>query len=232
MRNDMTETTSARIITRITIGFAVFAGTLFGSAGTWKWPGAWAYLIVHFSFAGIGAYWLKKHDPGLLERRMTFMKGATKGWDKAFVITATVLFIPLLVLPGLDAERHQWSFVSLPVKLVAFSGLLAAAVLISWVMRVNTFASRLVEIQRDRGHRVITTGPYRFVRHPMYVGVLVYLFCLPLALGSLWTLVVSSLLTVLFLIRTVLEDKTLHEELEGYRDYAAQVRYKLVPGIW
>ena len=99
-------------------------------------------------------------------------------------------------------------------------------------MRENTFLSRIVEIQKERGHRVITTGPYQYVRHPMYFGVIVLFFCIPVALGSLWSLIPSAALTLLVLIRTVLEEKTLHEELEGYNSYAEKVRYKIVPGIW
>jgi protein-S-isoprenylcysteine O-methyltransferase Ste14 len=99
-------------------------------------------------------------------------------------------------------------------------------------MRENTYLSRVVEIQKDRGHKVITTGPYRYVRHPMYVGVIILLVSVPLALGSLWALVPGVALTIIIIIRTHLEDKTLHAELEGYKAYAGKVRYRLVPGIW
>jgi protein-S-isoprenylcysteine O-methyltransferase Ste14 len=99
-------------------------------------------------------------------------------------------------------------------------------------MRENSYLSRIVEIQTERGHRVITTGPYQYVRHPMYFGVIVLFNSIPVALGSLWTLIPSSVLTLLILIRTYLEDKTLREELEGYNSYAEKVKYKIIPGIW
>ena len=99
-------------------------------------------------------------------------------------------------------------------------------------MRENPYLARVVEVQKERGHRVITTGPYRYVRHPMYVGVIALYVCLPLALGSLWMLIPSALLISLTIVRTHLEDETLLVELQGYREYAGQVRYKLVPGVW
>jgi protein-S-isoprenylcysteine O-methyltransferase Ste14 len=105
-------------------------------------------------------------------------------------------------------------------------------VLLFLVMRENSFLSRVVEIQKDRGHKVITTGPYAVVRHPMYVAVIVSYLATPFALGSLWTLVPAAAMALVLLIRTVFEDRTLHEELDGYRDYAARVRYRLCPGIW
>jgi protein-S-isoprenylcysteine O-methyltransferase Ste14 len=89
-----------------------------------------------------------------------------------------------------------------------------------------------VEVQRERGHKVITSGPYQYVRHPMYVGVIILLYSIPVALGSLWTLIPASVLSFLFVIRTHFEDKTLHEELEGYQSYSTKVKYRLLPGIW
>ena len=99
-------------------------------------------------------------------------------------------------------------------------------------MLENTYLSRVVEIQKERGHRVISTGPYRYIRHPMYVGVIILFVCIPLALGSLLTLIPGALLTALIVIRTHLEDKALHSELEGCKAYSAKVMYRLVPGIW
>ena len=99
-------------------------------------------------------------------------------------------------------------------------------------MKENTFLSRFVEIQEERGHKVITTGPYRFVRHPMYVGATILLLCLPVALGSLYALIPTAFCVVFMIIRTVLEDKTLHNELEGYVEYAQRTKYRLLPGIW
>jgi protein-S-isoprenylcysteine O-methyltransferase Ste14 len=163
---------------------------------------------------------------------MAFLKPAAKRWDKAILLISTVVFVPYLILPGLDAVRFQWSLVPPLIKIVSFVGIILSYILLFWVMRENTYLSRIVEIQTERGHRVITTGPYQYVRHPMYFGVIVLFNSIPVALGSLWTLIPSSVLTLLILIRTYLEDKTLREELEGYNSYAEKVKYKIIPGIW
>ena len=163
---------------------------------------------------------------------MAFLKPTAKAWDKVILLISTIAFIPYLILPGLDGVRFQWSSVPLIVKAVGFIGIILSFMLVFWVMRENTFLSLIVEIQKERGHKVITTGPYQYVRHPMYFGVIVLFFSIPVALGSLWGLIPSGALTLLILIRTVLEDKTLREELEGYNSYTEKVRYKIIPGIW
>jgi protein-S-isoprenylcysteine O-methyltransferase Ste14 len=122
--------------------------------------------------------------------------------------------------------------VPLSLKIVGFSGFAPAFFLVFWTMTENTYLSEIVRIQKERGHRVCTTGPYKYVRHPMYAGVILIILCLPLALGSFYSLIPGSLIILLFILRTFLEDKTLQDELPGYRDYAGRVRYKLIPGIW
>jgi protein-S-isoprenylcysteine O-methyltransferase Ste14 len=143
------------------------------------------------------------------------------------------LLLPaLFVLTGLDAGRFGWSSPPAGVRAASWIGLLAAASWIFWVLMTNTFLSRMVRIQDDRGHRVVTSGPYRYVRHPMYAGLVVFFVCIPLALGSWWGLVVSALIIALFVLRTALEDRTLRQELDGYDEYARRVCYRLLPGVW
>jgi protein-S-isoprenylcysteine O-methyltransferase Ste14 len=214
------------------IGIAVMSTAFFGSAGTLDWPEAWLYMIFQFSFSAAMAAWLKKNNPDLLKERMIFLKSSARVWDKAVFWSMTVVFIPYLFLPGLDAIRYRWSSVPLFFSILGFMGILASLLMISWVMRENTYLYRVVEIQRERGHKVITTGPYQYVRHPMYVAVIAQLICIPLALGSLLTLIPASLLTALLVIRTHFEDKTLHSELEGYKAYSEKVKYRLVPCVW
>ena len=221
-----------RIAARLIAGFGVLAVVFFWSAGTPNWPEAWLYLIIQFSISGTAAVWLKKNDPELLKDRMTFLKASARGWDKAFMWISTVVSIPYLVLPGLDAVRYRWSAVPLPVQVAGFIGIVAALLLVFRVLRENPFLSRVIEIQVDRGHKVITTGPYRYVRHPMYTGVVVLFICIPLALGSFWSLIPAGLLVALIIIRTLLEEKTLHAELEGYDAYARRVQFRLFPGVW
>jgi protein-S-isoprenylcysteine O-methyltransferase Ste14 len=223
---------SGQIAIRFVAGIVVMSAAFFGSAGTLAWPEAWLYMILQYSFSTILAIWLKKHNPDLLKDRMAFLKPTAKVWDKVILLISTIVFVPFLILPGLDAVRFQWSSIPPLIKMVGFIGIILSLILVFWVMRENTYLSRIVEIQKERGHRVITTGPYQYVRHPMYFGVIVLFFSIPVALGSLWSLIPSAVLTLLILIRTYLEDKTLREELEGYKSYAEKVRYKIIPGIW
>jgi protein-S-isoprenylcysteine O-methyltransferase Ste14 len=138
----------------------------------------------------------------------------------------------MVVVAGLDAVRYQWTHVPLWTKILGFSAFIPAYALVFWTVTQNPYLSEVVRIQKDRGHKVCTTGPYKYVRHPMYVGVILFVICLPLALGSFYALIFSAVIVSLFAIRTSLEDKTLHQELPGYKEYTEQVRYKLIPGIW
>jgi protein-S-isoprenylcysteine O-methyltransferase Ste14 len=215
-------------------GIALFGSLMalfFISAGTFNWPEAWLFLIL-YAVAVIGMVsWLKKHNPELLKERMSRRKDA-KTWDKIILLIYTVLVMILLAVAGLDAVRYNWSHVSLWVEVLGFFGFFPAYMLIFWTMTQNRYLSEVVRIQEERGHEVCTTGPYRYVRHPMYVGVIFFIFCLPLALGSFFALFLSAAIIFVFLIRTSLEDKTLQTELPGYREYAEQVRYRLIPGLW
>lgn len=227
-----TQISTPRLLARLFIAYGIMAVVIFWSAETLHWPEAWLYLTLQFSFSASEAVWLKKNDPALLKDRMTFLKSSAKGWDKAFMWISTVIFVPYLVLPGLDAIRYQWSVVPIAVQVAAFAGILVSLLLLFRVLRENPFLSRVVEIQTEKGHRVITTGPYRYVRHPMYSGIIVLFFCIPLALGSFWGLIPAAILVALIIVRTLLEEKTLHAELEGYSAYASRVRYRVLPGIW
>ncbi|UCC65296.1 MAG: isoprenylcysteine carboxylmethyltransferase family protein, partial [Anaerolineae bacterium] len=136
------------------------------------------------------------------------------------------------VVAGLDA-RFEWS-TSVPLAL-HIGGLIASVLgwaLFMWAMGANAFFSEAVRIQEERGHTVVTNGPYRYVRHPGYVGAILALLATPLLLGSLWALVPAGLAAIGYVVRTGLEDKTLQEELDGYKDYTRQVRYRLLPGVW
>ena len=141
-------------------------------------------------------------------------------------------YFALLIVASLDSGRFGWSNVPLSVHIAGWAGLAVAFLFASWAMLSNTYASRTVRIQSDRGHQVVTTGPYRYVRHPMYVGTIFFGVCTPLFLGSWWALVPGGLLAGLFVVRTALEDRTLREELPGYAEYAERVRYRLLPGVW
>lgn len=141
--------------------------------------------------------------------------------------------IGLYLVPGFDVVRFSWSEpLPLWLRIVAMVILIPCFVLLGWVMRENTYLSQVVKIDEARGHQVITTGPYALVRHPMYTVAIVLFFALPIALGSRYALLLAVILTVLLVIRTYLEDRTLHKELDGYVEYAKKTRYRLLPGIW
>ncbi|MCX5834427.1 MAG: isoprenylcysteine carboxylmethyltransferase family protein [Deltaproteobacteria bacterium] len=226
------EISTAQVAARIALGFVVICAAFFGPAGTIKWPEAWIYIVTQFSFSTAMAVWLKKNNPGLLRERLTLVKRSAREWDKVILAISTVIFIPYMLLPGFDAVRYGWSQVPFLLKIAAFAGIIFSLVVVFWIMRVNTFLSRFAEIQRDRGHRVITEGPYRYIRHPMYAAIIVLIISIPLLLGSLWSLIPGGMMIILIIIRTALEDRMLQAELDGYRSYADKVRYRLLPGLW
>jgi len=225
------EKSSTNFIPKLVFFVLLQTAFLFLTAGTLRWPEAWIYLGLFLIYGiAIGA-WLKKHDPDLFRERAT-IKIPKKGWDKIIGIGLGLFFIPIFIIPGFDAVRYGWSHVSVHVKIFGF---ILFMVSVAWTARVakeNTYLSRIVEIQKERGHKVITTGPYRSVRHPMYLGSIGYIVSIPLALGSLCALIPSALCVILLIIRTRFEDKILHAELEGYPEYAQKTHFRLFPGIW
>ena len=209
---------------------SITAVCLFGSAGRLNWWNGW--LLIGLSFLGaIAATVVIWRDPGLVIERRNLKAG--KSWDKAIV--AFVVFlgpVAMWITAGLDA-RHRWS-PSLPTWTVA-AGVVVAALgvaLMAWAMGTNKFFSAVVRIQKDRGHTVVTGGPYQFVRHPGYAGMAAFTLATPLILGSWWAYVPAAATAAVTMLRTALEDRTLQNELEGYPDYARTVRYKLIPIVW
>ena len=219
------------LIIRFTLFPLIMGVLLFVPANTLDWPAAWIYIIIYICSGIMVVSWLRKNNPELLKERMTFLKKTAHRWDKIIVLGSTVLFVALFAVPGFDF-RYQWSQMPLILNIIGFVGIVSSFILIFLVMRENTYLSRVVEIQKERGHTTITTGPYRFVRHPMYVGVIVMSFCTSLALGSFYGLIPALLLAIIIGIRTHFEDKMLHKELPGYKEYAMKTRYRLLPGIW
>jgi protein-S-isoprenylcysteine O-methyltransferase Ste14 len=216
---------------RIIAAIIFLLALIFVPAGTLNWPEAWLLLGLYFVAVAGCIMWLKKNDPELLKERRSIRKDV-KTWDKNIIFVYTIFLLIMLVLASLDAVRFGWSRVPLVWKAFGFLGFIPGAAIGFWAMKQNTYLAHYVRIQKDRGHRVITTGPYKYVRHPMYVGIILFILCFPLALGSLYSFIPALIIVILFVIRTSLEDKTLQEELEGYQEYARRVRYKLIPGIY
>lgn len=230
MRESRSQSKAILIIkTVVTVLFTLTV--LFLPAGTLNWPEAWLFLLFYFTVVTGMMIWMKKKSPGLLKERMTRKKEA-KSWDRKFMIAYSFLLVVLLAVPGFDAVRFRWSEVPLIFKVFGFIGYIPGWTFAFWAMKENAYASDIVRIQADRGHTVCTTGPYRYVRHPMYAGNILFLLFFPLALGSLYSFIPAFIIVVLFIIRTSLEDRTLLEELPGYKEYSQKVRYRLLPGVW
>lgn len=220
-----------RYLIREVISLLAVAAILFGSAGRLDWWGAWAMLAVTAGWIAGMTIVIRRRNPGLFAERQGLQKGA-KGWDVVFTTAHSLLQLATFILAGLD-KRYGWTQ-DMPV-LVALIALVMAILgyaLFLWAIAFNPFFSKIVRIQTERGHAVVTNGPYRFVRHPGYLGGVFSQLGIPLLLGSWPAFVAGAIDTLFLLLRTRLEDRTLHVELPGYADYAQRVRYRLVPGIW
>ena len=220
-----------RIILRLAIVIGAFAALLFIPAGRLDWVEAWLFVGVFGCFLILYAVWSLLKDPAQLQERSKVAENV-KSWDKVIMGIYTVLLLVLFIVAGLDAGRFGWTSPAMETRIIAWVGLAAGGALIFWAIVANTYLSRMARIQSDRDQQVVTSGPYRFVRHPMYLGIIVLFLCLPLVLGSWWAEIPGSLIAVLFIVRTALEDRMLKDELKGYMEYARRVHYRLFPGIW
>jgi protein-S-isoprenylcysteine O-methyltransferase Ste14 len=212
--------------------FVALTLALFLSAGTIAWVAGWIYLVLFFGFfLGVNA-WLFQHNPGLLQERMSFSRPDQKGWDKILFPLLLVLPFFWLVFISLDAIRFHWSSVPFWFQVVGAILLLGSFYLFFLTFRENSYLSTVVRIQKERGHEVISTGPYHYVRHPMYAGFLLFMIGTPLLLGSWYGVLLGLAFIVLLARRAVLEERTLQKELRGYANYMAKVKYRLIPFIW
>lgn len=222
-----------RILIRLiktAIGSAVYAALAFLGAGRLDWMPGWIYAAVFIAVSVIGSLIVQLANPGLLEARAKGIRKDTKSFDKTFYR----MFLPLALiypaLAGMDAVRFSWA--PLP-QWTAYPGaflFIVSSLWGTWTMVVNRHAESTVRIQD--GHTVITAGPYRLVRHPMYLGTILGIPGTALMLGSAWALGPAALIAMLFVWRTAREDRALRQELTGYEDYTRITRYRLVPGMW
>jgi protein-S-isoprenylcysteine O-methyltransferase Ste14 len=221
-----------RWLRREIIGSLIVAAILFGAAGRLDWVMGWVVVGTYVMWTAATALTIIPTNPEMLAER-TGPKEGTKGWDMAIISVVGIAEMVKYVVAGLDM-RWGWSpQFPLALQLAAvIVAVLAQVVLLTWSMAANAFFSQTVRIQNERGHTVVTGGPYRYVRHPGYVASILFMLATPLILGSVWALIPSGLAALLSVLRTALEDKTLLEELDGYKEYAQQVRYRLLPGVW
>ncbi|MBV8845280.1 MAG: isoprenylcysteine carboxylmethyltransferase family protein [Bryobacterales bacterium] len=205
--------------------------SLFGGSGNLTWGRGWVCTFLYLGALIICRVIINRLNPGLLEQREKPIRQDTKSFDKMFLRVFLSLTILQPIIAGVDKR-----FNGAPIPLAAvYPGIILfmiAATVITWVLVENPHAESSVRIQVDRGHHVVVSGPYRFVRHPMYVGLIFLHASIALILGSMWNLGLAALIAILFLWRTALEDQTLRRELPGYEEYATVTRYRIVPGIW
>lgn len=228
----MTAGDLGKLIVLTVAALLVLGLILFGAAGTLAWPPGWAFLVLYLGFQVVYTAWLARNDPGLLRERTRPMNADQPAWDKAFIVALYLLLFAWLALMPLDAVRLRISHVPAWLQGVGAVLLLGALVLFFLSFRENSYLSPAVRVQRERGQRVVSTGPYRYVRHPMYSGFLPFVVGTALLLGSWYGLLLAIVLIGMVAWRAVREERTLREELEGYDAYMSRVRFRLIPRVW
>ena len=216
----------------LVVGFLATALALFLAAGTIAWSAGWIDLILFYGWLLVGIVLLLKYNPGLLEERLSLSQPNQKAWDKVFLLLFELFFFAWLVLMPLDAVRFHWSRMPLFLQVIGVVALVGSFFLISLTFRENSFLSPMVRIQEERNQTVISTGPYHYVRHPMYAGGLLLFLGTPLLLGSWYGLLLFLLFLPGIAVRAVLEERVLRKELPGYDAYMAQIKYRLIPYVW
>ncbi|MCP8304969.1 MAG: isoprenylcysteine carboxylmethyltransferase family protein [archaeon] len=221
-----------KIILRIPLFIILQAAILFVSAGRIDILRAWIFVGIIALQYSLGFLLMYKYNPELINQRARGIRQDTKSWDKVLMPVGIIMSYVVLVVIGLDVGRFQWSSLSIDFMIVGLILFVIAATLGTWAGITNPHFEPTVRIQKDRGHKVITTGPYKIVRHPGYVAAILFPISFSLIIGSLYGLIPAGIVMLLLIIRTSLEDKTLLNELDGYSKYAQRVKYRLVPGIW
>jgi protein-S-isoprenylcysteine O-methyltransferase Ste14 len=215
----------------LVLGTAVWALIAFGAAGTVAWMGGWVLLALNLATFAVSTPLMLRYNPDLIEARSSRHEGV-KPFDQVIVgIYKLMIFIVPLVA-GLDAARFGWLPLPSGAMWAGIAIFALGAIPVLWALVSNPWLEMKVRIQEDRGHRVANGGPYRLVRHPMYVGIIVQYLGMPLILGSAWAYAPAAAVVLLFVVRTALEDRTLRAELPGYEEYARQTTSRLIPAVW
>ncbi len=231
---ESTQTLTPLYWLRLLIVYLFIPLLLMACGGDFAWWQAWVFAVLIVVVGVGGRWWAERRHPGLMAERIQFGKApAVKSWDKILSpLMAISVSFPLMIVAGLD-HRFGWT-AAFPTWLNILGFILMASGygLAVWALAENKFFSGVVRIQVDRGHEVCDSGPYRIVRHPGYTGNILPLAGIVLAFSSLWTIIPAAAALIIAVTRTVLEDRTLQEELPGYHDYAQRVRYRLFPGLF
>jgi protein-S-isoprenylcysteine O-methyltransferase Ste14 len=222
----------AKWLSQTLIWIVAMGALLFVPAGTLHWLAAWVFLATLAVIGLLGGWWLARTDPALLAERMRpLMRAEQPAADKKFIVVFGLTALIWLVAIGLDTRRQAFG-VPIALQAIGFAMMIGSSVFIMWVLHENSFASVVVRLQTERGHRVVSTGPYAWVRHPMYSGISLLLVGSSLLLGSWWGVAISPLFAVLLAVRAGIEERALIAGLPDYAGYAARVRYRLAPGLW
>jgi protein-S-isoprenylcysteine O-methyltransferase Ste14 len=220
-----------RRVLQVLASALLLAVLLFLSAGRLDWRWAWLLMAMWLGGILVNALTVGRKHPEVIRERGR-RPADQKRWDRILMALNAPTSISIPVVAGLDAVRFGWSTMGIGLHL-AGAVLVALALFATWwSMMSNPFLSTVARIQKERDHRVATTGPYRYARHPMYAGMILLGLGVPLILGSWWALVPGVLTGIIFVVRTALEDQMLRAELSGYVEYADRVRYRLLPGVW
>jgi protein-S-isoprenylcysteine O-methyltransferase Ste14 len=222
----------AKVIVQCMLTAVVVGVMLFLPAGTWKYWQGWIFLGLLMIPMLVASIYFVERDPQLVERRLQSKEKV--GEQKLIMKFAKLIFLAAFLIPGFDF-RFGWSrrtFGGVPVWLMILSGVIALAgyLLTYWVMGTNSYASRIIQVEKDQ--RVISIGPYRIVRHPMYLGGVISILFAPLALGSYWALPGFALVIPVIVLRLLNEEKILRQELPGYSEYCQSTRFRLIPLVW
>jgi protein-S-isoprenylcysteine O-methyltransferase Ste14 len=217
---------------RSLIGFLVFIGiAMFLPAGRLGWARGWAFLAAFFALTIPSLVYLRRTNPEIFVARSRIHR-STKTWDKVILSLLLPAMLFEIVLAALDDGRLHWSSVPAWATTLGYVFLAFGYLVSVWAYRFNKFAEPGVRVQRERGQQVIDDGPYAHIRHPVYLGGLFIAASLPLTLGSLWALIPAAVGSATILVRILMEERTLRDELEGYREYMERVRWRLVPRVW
>ena len=215
----------------VTLVFALWGALLFWSAGSLNWTRAWVYLGVSMLIFLGNSVFLIVRNPGVIAARAEVRKG-TKAFDKIVLVPYATAYLSVPVVAGLDAVRFGWSSMPFEALYAGVALVVLGSIPIALAMAANPYLEQTVRIQEDRAHKVVETGPYGIVRHPMYVGMILLHLSAPLALGSVWAFAPAGAQVFLLVVRTAFEDRTLQRELPGYEGYAQRTRFRLLPGVW
>jgi len=230
MNRPRSKEVSSRVVTGV-LGLVAFTLLWFAIAGRLTWWQGWVFLLTFVTYVS-GLVWrVSKQSPELLRERNQPAEKA-EPWDRVVMGIYIVILLILLAVTALDGGRCRWSSVPLGAQLIGWLLLAVAGLMVRHVMMTNAYLSSWARLQEDRGQVVVQEGAYRHMRHPMYLGIIVAFLGIPLALGSWWAMIPSTVIVGLFVYRTRREDLMLIRGLTGYADYAERVRYRLLPGIW